>query len=137
MENQTLITHVLARVNVATLMSNKWSLRGLIIQWPMLMQNWTQYVWFKKSICPLRVSLQLGCNQYCKYTIPKTFMTMCHNLEIACSMLKPIDQQLENTKIQHLTWLLEILLVSSKWGESFHSLHNVACRRLVILKDKM
>jgi len=73
----------------------------------------TQYVWFKKSICPLRVSLQLGCTQYCKYTIPKTFMTTCHNLEIACSMMKPIDQQLENTKIQHSTWLLEILLVSN------------------------
>jgi hypothetical protein len=97
----------------------------------------TQYVWFKKSICPLRVSLQLGCNQYYKYTIPKTFLTMCHNLEVACSMLKPIDQQLENAKIQHSTWLLEILLVSLKWGESFNFLHNVACRRLVILKDKM
>jgi hypothetical protein len=97
----------------------------------------TQYVWFKKSICPLKVSLQLGCNQYCKYTIPKTFTTMCHNLEIACPMLKLIYQQLENTKIQHLTWFLEILLVSLEWGESFHSLHNVVCRRLVILKDKM
>jgi hypothetical protein len=50
MENQTLITHVLALVNVATLMSNKWSLRGLIIQWPMLMHNCTHNMYDSKNL---------------------------------------------------------------------------------------
>jgi hypothetical protein len=63
----------MARLNKLLYMSTKWQLKGSIIQQIVIDSYFlTQYVCFKLSMCPLKVSMNYI--YYCNYTIPKEIL---------------------------------------------------------------